>query len=87
MTLCSRTETLVTCENISLADLKSVTHCMVTVKPWYSFVYFSVWGMGGGGGGGGGGKYQVQIKECFPMLGALKKGWLTVCARQSSGAV
>ena len=80
MTLCSRTETLVSCENISDADLKSVTHCMVTVKPWCSFVYFSVWAMGGG-------KYQVQIKECFPMLGALKKGRLTVCARQSSGAV
>ena len=38
---------------------------MVTVKPWCSFVYFSEWAMGG--------KYQVQIKECFPMLGALKK--------------
>ena len=74
MTLCNRTETLVSCENISDADLKSVT-----VKPWCSFVDLSVLAMGG--------KYQVPIKECFPMLGALKKGWLTVCTRQSSGAV
>ena len=55
MTLCNRTETLVSCENISDADLKSVT-----VKPWCSFVDFSVMAMGG--------KYRVQIKECFPML-------------------